>query len=61
VVPLSPTVLRWWHDEGGDAVSFGSDAHDPDTVARGFGTAAAMAEAAGFRPPNDPLRFWTRT
>jgi histidinol-phosphatase (PHP family) len=61
VVPLSATVLRWWHDEGGDAVSFGSDAHDPDTVARGFGTAAAMAEAAGFRPPNDPLRFWTRT
>ncbi len=34
VVPLHDTILRWWHEEGGDAVTFGSDAHDPSAVAR---------------------------
>ena len=34
LVPLDSTVLTWWRDEGGDAVSFGSDAHLPSAVAR---------------------------
>lgn len=61
VVPLHDTLLRWWHEEGGVAVTFGSDAHDPSRVARRFREAAAMAEAHGFRPGRDPLDFWTRS
>jgi histidinol-phosphatase (PHP family) len=60
VVPLHATILRWWHDVGGDAVTFGSDAHDPDRVARRFHDAAQLAEAHGFRPGRDPHDFWPR-
>jgi histidinol-phosphatase (PHP family) len=59
-LPLDAAIVRWWHEEGGDAVSFGSDAHDPSVLARGFREAAAMAEACGFRPGDDPLDFWSR-
>jgi histidinol-phosphatase (PHP family) len=61
VVPLAPVILRWWREEGGQAVSFGSDAHEPERVALGFADAAALAEASGFRPPTDPLALWTRS
>jgi histidinol-phosphatase (PHP family) len=61
VIPLQAAVLKWWHEEGGDAVTFGSDAHDPSAVAHGFATAAAMAEAHGFRPGNNPFDLWART
>ena len=54
----SVTLLRWWREEGGEAVSFGSDAHVPSRVADQFGDAAAVAEAAGFRPGRDRLDFW---
>jgi histidinol-phosphatase (PHP family) len=60
-LPLHSTVLRWWHDEGGAAITFGSDAHDPSAVARGFSDAAEMAAAHGFRPGSDPFGFWTRS
>ncbi len=60
VVPLHTTILRWWHEEGGDAVTFGSDAHDPTTLARGFRDAAHMAEAHGFRPGERPYDVWGR-
>jgi histidinol-phosphatase (PHP family) len=52
--------LRWWHEVGGEAVSFGSDAHRPDDLAAGLADAAAIAEAAGFRPGRDPLELWGR-
>ncbi|HEY7199927.1 MAG TPA: histidinol-phosphatase HisJ family protein [Candidatus Dormibacteraeota bacterium] len=55
-----PTVLRWWVEEGGRAVSMGSDAHDPDRIARGFELASQVAEAAGFRPNDDPAGYWLR-
>jgi histidinol-phosphatase (PHP family) len=55
---LSVSVLRWWRDEGGTALSFGSDAHLPGYVGGRFGEAAALAEAAGFRPGRDPFDFW---
>ncbi len=55
-----PTVLRWWHEEGGEVVSFGSDAHDPDKVAAGFLLATQVVEAAGFKPPSDPMGLWRR-
>jgi histidinol-phosphatase (PHP family) len=59
-VPLSPQVVRWWYEVGGEAVSFGSDAHEPSAVASGFAEAARMAEAAGFRPGRDRYDFWLR-
>jgi histidinol-phosphatase (PHP family) len=59
-LPLDPTILRWWHDEGGDAVSFGSDAHEPAAVASGFREAARVAEAYGFRPGRNPYDLWAR-
>lgn len=59
-VPLHPEVVRWWREEGGSAITFGSDAHDPTKLARGFADAAAMVEAHGFRPGRHPYDFWTR-
>jgi histidinol-phosphatase (PHP family) len=53
-------VLRWWHEMGGEAVSFGSDAHDPDRVAGGFEVAMRLVEAAGFKPAPDPMALWRR-
>jgi len=55
-----PAVLRWWVECGGRAVSLGSDAHDPERIARGFELAAQLAEAAGFRPNDDPAACWRR-
>lgn len=52
--------LRWWWDEGGDAVSFGSDAHTPFRVGEHFDVAVDVAEAAGFRPGRDRFDFWRR-
>jgi len=59
-VPLPDLVLRWWHEVGGEAISFASDAHCPEALASGFREAVALAEATGFRPASDPLDFWTR-
>jgi len=59
-VPLHPLVLRWWREEGGKAITFASDAHDPASLAAGFDDAVRMAEAARFRPSDDPLAFWVR-
>jgi histidinol-phosphatase (PHP family) len=59
-LPLHPTIVRWWHEEGGDAVTFGSDAHLPPYVGHGFAEAAQMAEAHGFRPSRDPYDLWRR-
>ena len=59
-MPLHATILRWWHEVGGDAVTFGSDAHEPAVVALGFRDAAQMAEAHGFRPGHDPHGPWAR-
>jgi histidinol-phosphatase (PHP family) len=55
-----PELVRWWRQEGGRAVSFGSDAHDPTKIAAGFEVAAEVVEAAGFRPQDDPAGFWLR-
>jgi histidinol-phosphatase (PHP family) len=59
-LPLHALILGWWRDEGGDAVTFGSDAHEPWRVAAGFADAARMAEAYGFRPGTDPHDLWGR-
>ncbi|MEO8745270.1 MAG: histidinol-phosphatase HisJ family protein [Candidatus Dormiibacterota bacterium] len=54
------TVVRWWRELGGQAVQYGSDAHQPDKVAEGFQLATQMVEAAGFRPSPDPMALWHR-
>jgi histidinol-phosphatase (PHP family) len=54
------TVVRWWRAAGGQAVQYGSDAHQPDKVAEGFKVAAQMVEAAGFKPARDPVSLWRR-
>ena len=59
-LPLHATILTWWHEEGGDAITFGSDAHLPEAVAHGFAEAADMAEAHGFRPGGNPYDLWVR-
>ncbi|GAA0243394.1 PHP domain-containing protein [Cryptosporangium japonicum] len=56
--PLDPVIVRWWREEGGTALSFGSDAHRPDLLATGLLEAAAMVEAHGFGPGAHPYDFW---
>lgn len=59
-IPPNPNILRWWHDVKGPAVAFGSDAHRPEQIARGFADAAALAEATGFVPTRNPHDLWGR-
>jgi histidinol-phosphatase (PHP family) len=61
VLPLDATIVRWWREEGGRAVSFGSDAHEPSELARNLREAAAMAGALGFTMSKDPLAPWIRS
>ncbi len=56
----STTLMRWWYEEGGGAVSFGSDAHVPLRVGRLFEVAVDIVAAAGFRPGRDEYDFWRR-
>jgi histidinol-phosphatase (PHP family) len=53
-------VPQWWTEEGGRAVTFGSDAHVPEAIARNFPEATAMLESFGFGPGSRPEDFWTR-
>lgn len=55
-----PTTLRWWHQEGGRALAFGSDSHAPALIAAGFREAGEVAVAAGFHPSDDPAGYWLR-
>ena len=55
---VSVDLVRWWREEGGTAVSFGSDAHLPGRVGDRFKLAVDVVEAAGFRPGRDPYDFW---
>lgn len=56
----SVSLMRWWYEEGGDAVSFGSDGHMPVRVGQHFDVAVDVVEAAGFRPGRDVYDFWRR-
>ena len=56
----SADQVRWFREEGGEAVSFGSDAHQPYAVGQRFDLAVDVVEAAGFRPGRDRLDFWRR-
>ena len=59
-LPLSPRVVSWWHQIGGQSVVFGSDAHLPDLLASDFAETAAMVEAHGFRAGSTPYEHWGR-
>jgi histidinol-phosphatase (PHP family) len=52
--------VRWFYEAGGEAVSFGSDAHQPTAVGQRFDLAVDVVEAAGFRPGRDRFDFWRR-
>jgi histidinol-phosphatase (PHP family) len=58
--PLRPWIPQWWADEGGRAVSFGSDDHSTDGLATNFPEATAMLEHFGFHAGRCPEDFWTR-
>jgi histidinol-phosphatase (PHP family) len=56
----SVELIRWWHEAGGEAVSFGSDAHTPGRVGELFDVAVDVVESAGFKPGRDRFDFWRR-
>ena len=56
----SVELIGWWHDEGGGAVSFGSDSHQDWRIGDRFDVAVDIVEAAGFRPGRDRFDFWRR-
>ncbi|WP_249933123.1 PHP domain-containing protein [Blastococcus sp. CCUG 61487] len=56
----SADQMRWFYEAGGEAVSFGSDAHTPSAVGQKFDLAVDVVEAAGFRPGRDRFDFWRR-
>jgi len=58
--PLRPWIPQWWADEGGRAVSFGSDDHNTNGLAANFPEATALLEHFGFRSGRRPEDFWTR-
>ncbi len=57
---LRPWIPQWWAEEGGEAISFGSDSHTPFALAANFPEAMALADWAGFRPGRDPRKLWRR-
>ncbi|WCT02429.1 PHP domain-containing protein [Rhodococcus qingshengii] len=57
---LWPWIPQWWSEEGGKAVTFGSDAHVPEALAANFPEATAMLAHYGFRPGQRPEEYWTR-
>ena len=57
---LRPWIPRWWAEEGGRAVTFGSDGHVAAGLAANFHEATALLDHVGFRPGSRPEDFWTR-
>ena len=57
---LRPWIPQWWADEGGRAVSFGSDDHGTEGLAANFPESTALLEHVGFRAGRRPEDFWTR-
>jgi histidinol-phosphatase (PHP family) len=60
-LPLDARIVAWWAQEGGRAVTFGSDSHAPDTVAAGLSEAAKVAATLGFAPSTHLADPWERT
>jgi histidinol-phosphatase (PHP family) len=45
----SKLILRWYHEEGGQWITLGSDAHTPDTVGVGIEKAISIIQSLGFK------------
>ncbi|MFB6749644.1 PHP domain-containing protein [Streptomyces sp. NPDC056353] len=60
-VPLDAVIVRWWRECGGKWISFGSDAHEPEEVARDFVRMGELAEGCGFAPGRSGTDFWHRS
>jgi histidinol-phosphatase (PHP family) len=58
--PLRPWIPQWWAEEGGKAVTFGSDDHTGTTVAANFPEATALLDHFGFTAGRRPEDYWTR-
>ncbi|HEX8508588.1 MAG TPA: PHP domain-containing protein [Propionibacteriaceae bacterium] len=58
--PLRPWIPHWWAEEGGRAVSIGSDDHETTGLAANFHEATAVLDHFGFTPGLRPEDFWTR-
>ncbi|GAA1428005.1 PHP domain-containing protein [Microlunatus lacustris] len=58
--PLRPWIPQWWAEEGGRAVTFGSDDHATEGLAANFPEATALLDHVGFTPARRPEDFWTR-
>jgi ADP-ribose pyrophosphatase YjhB (NUDIX family) len=56
VVPFHATMLRWWRAEGGDAVTFGSDAHDPAHSGARLPRRRAPGRVSRLPPRRAPVR-----
>jgi histidinol-phosphatase (PHP family) len=41
-------ILRWYRELGGEIITFGSDAHEPEHVQADFDVAVEMAQSVGF-------------
>jgi histidinol-phosphatase (PHP family) len=55
-----PIVLGWWLEEGGQAVSPGSDAHSPENLGAGLAHALKVVREAGFERKDASSGFWLR-
>lgn len=42
-------IIRRYRELGGEIITIGSDAHDPDNIARGFDRAASLLTECGFK------------
>jgi histidinol-phosphatase (PHP family) len=58
-LPLDATILAWWREEGGQRVTFGSDAHLPQALGAGLAEAAATAQTHSFQPDTNRENAWT--
>ena len=57
---LRAWIPQWWAEEGGRAVSFGSDDHATTGLAAHFHETAALLNHFGFAPGSRHEDFWTR-
>ena len=56
---VDPLIVNWWKQEGGTAVSFGSDVHDPHFLAQGFADAVEVVATNGYRHGPHLGGLWT--
>jgi histidinol-phosphatase (PHP family) len=59
-VPLPATIVRWWHEAGGEAVAFGIDAHQPSAIARGSPKPPPRPKQPTSTPAAIRTTFWLR-